>query len=156
MNTVDFKLQRDAYGQLLFTTDTGNVHTGVVPVRAFPIDNPEQGISLLSTEGHELAWIEHLNSLPAEARRLLSETLAAREFMPQILQLVQVSSFATPSTWLVVTDRGPTSLILKGEEDIRRLSSSMLLIGDSHGIQFIIRDLQKLDRSSRKLLDRFL
>ena len=47
-------------------------------------------------------------------------------------------------------------LILKGEEDIRRLSHSQLMIADTHGIQFLIRDIGTLDRNSRKLLDRFL
>jgi hypothetical protein len=47
-------------------------------------------------------------------------------------------------------------LVLKGEEDIRRLSQSQLMIADTHGIQFLIRDIGTLDRNSRKLLDRFL
>ena len=46
--------------------------------------------------------------------------------------------------------------MLKGEEDIRRLSQTRLLIADSHGIQFLVRDIGTLDRHSRKLLDRFL
>jgi hypothetical protein len=47
-------------------------------------------------------------------------------------------------------------LLLKGEEDIRRLSASVLLVTDAHGVQFLIRDLARMDRYSRKLLDRFL
>ena len=42
------------------------------------------------------------------------------------------------------------------EEDIRRLSGTVLLVTDGHGVQFLIRDLAKMDRYSRKLLDRFL
>jgi hypothetical protein len=85
-----------------------------------------------------------------------AEELASREFMPEISRLNHVSSFATPSAWSVETDRGPTTFVLKGEEDIRRLSASTLLIADSHGVHFLIRDLHRLDASSRKLLDRFL
>ena len=65
-------------------------------------------------------------------------------------------SFITPSTWDIETDRGRTALLLKGEEDIRRLSGTVLLVTDGHGIQFLIRDLAQMDRTSRKLLDRFL
>ena len=36
------------------------------------------------------------------------------------------------------------------------LSQTRLLIADSHGIQFLIRDQTQLDRQSKKLLDRFL
>jgi hypothetical protein len=46
--------------------------------------------------------------------------------------------------------------MLKGEEDIRRLSQTQLMISDTHGIQFLIRDIGTLDGASRKLLDRFL
>jgi hypothetical protein len=67
-----------------------------------------------------------------------------------------VSSFATPSTWTVETDRGPTDLVLKGEEDIRRLGQGVLLVVDAHGVQFLIRDLAHMDKHSRRLLDRFL
>jgi hypothetical protein len=47
-------------------------------------------------------------------------------------------------------------LVLKGEEDIRRLSTTRLIVADAHGVQFLIRDLPSLDRHTRKLLDRFL
>ena len=149
-------LQRNALGQLVLTAIDGTRHEGVVPVRAFPIAAPAEGISLVAPDGHELAWIPHIDELPDATRTLVEEELASREFMPEIRRLREVSSFATPSTWTVDTDRGPTSFVLKGEEDIRRLGSGTLLIADSHGIQFLIRDLFDLDRHTRKLLDRFL
>ena len=76
--------------------------------------------------------------------------------MPEIKRILHVSSFATPSTWQVETDRGETAFTLKGEDDIRRLAAPALLISDSHGIQFLIRDRSALDSHSRKILDRFL
>ena len=154
--STDFRLSRDAYGRLVLTAADGAAHVGVVAVRAFPIAAPDDGISLLDAEGHELAWIDRLSDSPAETRTLLEHELASREFMPEIRRINEVSSFATPSTWQVETDRGATSFVLKGEEDIRRLSHTMLLIADSHGIQFLIRDLDALDRASRRMLDRFL
>ncbi len=156
MTTPGFKLARNVFGHLVLTTAGGEVHEEVVPVRAFPIAAPEEGIALMSAEGHEVAWIERLGDLPPDQRALVEEELAGREFVPEIRRLRHVSSFATPSTWEVETDRGDTRLVLKGEEDIRRLGPSALLIADTHGVQFLIRDLGALDRHSRKLLDRFL
>jgi hypothetical protein len=103
-----------------------------------------------------LAWIEHLSDLPEPSRRLIEADLASREFVPEIRRIRDVSSFATPSIWQVETDRGETMFTLKGEEDIRRLASSALLIADSHGINFLIRDRFALDHHSRRILDRFL
>ena len=128
----------------------------MVVVRAFPIGAPEEGISLLDADGHERAWIERLAECPAPQRELIMTALQQREFMPVLRRLKSVSSFATPSTWEVETDRGPTSFVLKGEEDIRRLSAELLIVNDAHGVQYLIRDLGAMDRASRKLLDRFL
>jgi len=154
--TMDFKLTRNSYGRLVFTGADGETHDGVVPVHAFPIAAPAEGISLVTIDGRELAWIDSLTDLPDESRVLLEEELASREFMPEIRSIRRVSSFATPSAWQVETDRGPTTFILKGEDDIRRLAAATLLIADSNGIHFLIRDIQALDQGSRKLLDRFL
>jgi len=153
---MSFTLGRNAFGRLVFTGADGMAHEGVVPVRAFPIAAPDEGLSLLSADGHELAWVERLDSLPAAQRTLLHEMLAEREFAPEIQQLLEVSTFSTPSTWTVRTDRGTTRFVLKGEEDIRRTGRTMLLIADSQGLQFVVRDVGALDRHSKRLLERFL
>ena len=156
MSNANFQLQRNSYGRLVFTAENGDIHKGVTPVRAFPIAAPDEGLSLVNYEGHEVAWIDHLTDLPPAIGQLIEADLASREFVPEIERIVAVSSFACPSTWQLMTNRGNAELILNGEEDIRRLSQTRLLIADAHGIQFLIRDLSKLDRHSRKLLDRFL
>ena len=155
-NASNFQLIRNPFGRLVFTGADGEAHEGVVPVRAFPIGAPEEGIALVNTEGHELLWIDRMEDLPENAVTLVQEELASREFVPEIKRIRSVSSFACPSTWEIDTDRGDARLVLKGEEDIRRLDREKLLIADTHGIQFLIRDTGTLDRHSRKLLDRFL
>jgi hypothetical protein len=153
----EFQLERNAFGRLVFSSpDEADVHEGVVPVRAFPIAAPDTGIALVSADGRELAWIDRLTDLPVATRTLIEEELTNREFLPEIRRIVHVSTFASPSTWEVETDRGAATLVLKGEEDIRRVTLATLLIADAHGVQFLIRDTQGLDRASRKLLDRFL
>ena len=154
--TPQFKLQREASGQLHFVDAHGQAHVGAVPVRAFPLAAPDECISLVSLEGRELVWIERLADLPADVRALLQEELALRDFIPEIRQLKSVSSFGTPSVWTVETDRGPTTFVLKGEEDIRRLADGALLIADGQGLNFAVRDRFALDRASRRLLERFL
>ena len=153
---VDYQLCYDALGRLLFTGADGQTHEGVVPVRAFPITAPDHGIALIDPHGRELAWIERLAELPEALRALIAGELASREFMPVIHQIESVSSYATPSTWRVKTSHGDTALVLKGEEDIRRLASPALLIADSSGIHYPIHDRYALDKQSRKILDRFL
>ena len=151
-----FTIERNAHGRLLLTLADGTVHEGVVPVRAFPLTAPAEGLSLVGTDGRELAWVPQLGELPADARALVEEELATREFVPTVLRIEGVSSFSTPSTWSVVTDRGTTRFVLKGEEDIRRLADGALLIASGEGINFRIADRWALDRKSRGVLERFL
>ena len=153
---IGWRLSRNRLGRLVMVTADGQTHEGVVPVRAFPIAAPDASIAIVDTEGHELAWIDRLDDLPADLRALVEGELASREFMPIISRIVDGSSFATPSTWKVVTNHGDTQLVVTGEEDIRRLGIQGLLIADSHGIHFLIRDRYALDAHSRKILDRFL
>jgi hypothetical protein len=155
--TTPFTLDRNAFGKLIYVDAEGIPHEGVTPVRAFALSAPDQGLALISAEGKELQWIDRLDDLPEAARQLITEELAQREFMPVIQRIVAVGSFATPSTWQVETDRGATELILKSEDDIRRLrGTNGLLIADSNGIHFMIRDRSALDAHSQRILKRFL
>ena len=151
-----FQLSRNPFGQLVYVGADGKVQVSVQPVRAFPIGAPNEGLSIMGPDGHELAWIPRMDALPQHERDLLQEELNQREFFPVIQQIKNVSTFSTPSTWTVQTDRGQTEFVLKGEEDIRRLPGTALLIASSHGVQFIVKDTGELNAHSRKLLSRFL
>jgi hypothetical protein len=151
-----FDLQRDAFGRWTLVLADGTRHASVTAIRAYPITDPEGGVALMDAEGHELLWIDRLAELAPAVRSQVQQALTEREFLPVIEKLEGVSSFATPSTWTVVTNRGTTQFLLKGEEDIRRLTGTVLLINDADGVQYMIRDLAAMDKHSRKLLDRFL
>ncbi|MCB1979826.1 MAG: DUF1854 domain-containing protein [Burkholderiaceae bacterium] len=157
MSTSTLQLRRDSHGRLVLTLADGSEHSGVQPVRAFPIAAPQEGLSLLGHDGHELLWVENQADLPVALRALIDEELAMREFSPTITRLVSVSGFSTPSVWQVQTDHGDTLLTLKAEEDIRRLAGRRrLLIASGEGVQYRIADTEALDRTSRRLLERFL
>jgi hypothetical protein len=153
---LPFELRRDPFGKLVLRNADGEEFTGVIPVRSFPVQAPTRGISLVRDGGKEVGWIDDLEQAPAAVRALVTEELEGREFMPEIVQILSVSSFATPSTWTVRTDRGDTEFVLKAEEDIRRLGAASLLVTDNHGIHFLLRDIFTIDKGTRKILDRFL
>ncbi len=149
------QLERDTLGRLIFIDAKGNRHIGVHPVRAFPITAPGAGIGIMDQSGKELCWYPDEAVISQADLALIEEELAAREFMPVIEKITKVSTFATPSIWDIETDRGPTRIRLKAEEDIRRIAGNTLLIADSNGLQFLIKDSTQLDKVSKKLLDRF-
>ncbi len=154
--TPAFTLQRDPHGR--WTCHTGGKdHPGVQVVRAFPLSAPEEDIAIVNAGGQELVFVARLDALDAPNQQALREALAEREFVPVIERIRSVSTFATPSTWQIDTDRGATELVLKVEEDIRRLPGAQrLLVTSGSGVVFEIRDRNRLDRASQRLLERFL
>ncbi len=154
--SAGMRVEHDAHGRLVLITAQGERIEGVTPVRAFPLAAPGEGVSLVDAHGKERLWIDRLDTLDPALRQPIEAELAQREFIPEIERLKSVSSFSTPSTWEVDTNRGPASLVLKGEEDIRRLGEGRLLITDKHGISYKVPDRLSLDKASRKLLERFL
>lgn len=149
-------LSRNPFGRLLLQKSDQTL-AAVNPVRAFPLSAPTQGVSLIGEDGKEVLWIADLNAVDAAARTLIDEDLAAREFQPLIERIVSVSSFSVPSVWELATDRGAARMTLKAEEDIRKLGSRQnLLITAADGVHYKLPDTTKLDKASRKLLERFL
>lgn len=155
-NELPLDLRRNAFGRLVLHGRPGEPAEVVVPVRAFPLTVMDGCIALVGTDGRERAWIDRLYQQPHALRALIESELALRDFMPEITRLSAVSHFSTPSVWQVETDRGPTQLTLKSEDDLRRMEGNGILVAGADGVQFRIRDRTALDRASRKFLDRFL
>ncbi|MEY4284243.1 MAG: hypothetical protein RL111_918 [Pseudomonadota bacterium] len=152
----DWTVVRNELGRWCYIDAQGQRHEPVTVARAFPIAQPDQLISILDADGHELAWIDDLKALDANLAHRIREAVNEREFLPEIQAVIAVSRFVTPCEWTVKTHRGESTFVLQGEEDVRRISGDLLIVSDKHGVQYLIRSLSKLDRASRKLLDRFL
>ena len=133
------------------------MHETLTPVRAFPIAAPDEGISLVGSDGKEVYWIERLSDMAQPMRLLLEEDFAVREFVPEVLRIATIDSISVPSVWALETDRGTTQLGLKEEEDIRKLDGRYhLLITSRDGVQYRISDSRQLDKQSQKYLELFL
>lgn len=153
---LNFSLSHDPFGRLVLIDNQGQRHVGIEPVRAFPITNPENWITLCDTEGRELATVESLDKLAPPERQVLEHELSRREFMPRISRIARVSTLSEPSEWDVETDRGITTFTLNSEDDVRRLGPHQALIIDAHGIRYLISDTHRLDSYGRRILERYL
>lgn len=156
MNDPDFDLYYDEWGNLVLVDAAQVRHAGVVPVRAFPMSAPADGISICAADGRELVWIEHLDALPVKLRRTLDDALSAREFVPIVVRIVKARIEGEGSVWQVETDRGPTEFRVKHEEDVRRLGLERILFTDVLGIRYLIPCVHKLDLASRRWLELFI
>jgi hypothetical protein len=151
-----FELSLDSWGRLVLIDASGQSHTGIEVVRAFPITDPGHGISLVDSQGSELVWIANLDALAPSTRATLEEELCRREFMPHLQRVVRVSGVAEPTEWEVETDRGSTRFILNSEDDVRRLGDGQALLIDASGVRYLIPPLDRLDPHSRRILERYL
>jgi hypothetical protein len=152
-----FTLERDVWGQLVFTHADGRRLVGVEVARAFPISAPGEFISICDAEGHEVMCIEDTGQLPAEVHAVIDRELTRREFVPVVVRIVEVFAQTDPSEWQIVTDRGPTTFLMNDSDmDVRRLGPYRVLLVDTHGIHYMIPDVRRLDGGSRRILDRYL
>ena len=150
------RLECDASGDLRWIDTAGRLHPGVHLVQAFPLTAPGEQVSVVSADGAEIDAFERLDGLDPALRAAIEAALAEREFMPVIEQVLSASRHWVPSILEVETDRGQTQLALETEEAIRRIGADNLLIRDRRGIFFVVEHHSRLDRRSRKLLERFL
>jgi Domain of unknown function (DUF1854) len=155
-NFAALKFRRDEWGQLVMTLADGTTHSGVEPVRCFPLTDPSHLIAILDSDGHEVLNLPSADILAPAARDILQQALAEREFVPVIHRIISASPPNPPCTWEVETDRGHTSFSLESDDDVRRLGQHGTVIADSNGIRYQIPNWNQLDPHSQRILRRLV
>jgi hypothetical protein len=148
-----WKLERRDDGGLDFVTADGTRHEDVDIRRGFPFSAPRGGVAVISAAGHELAWIDALDSVEHPAQSLIEQILADREFMPVISQIQSVSE-GRPAEWNVVTDRGAHRFTIAHPDDVSRQADGSMILTDTDGIRYRIPVATTRDTRNRRLLDR--
>jgi len=149
----NWRLARRSDGTLDLVDAAGVVHADVDVLRAFPISDPNGAVAILGADGAELAWIDERSSLPAADRRLVEAELAVRDFLPVVESIESVTE-GEPTHWQVRTDRGPRQFTTANADAIDRRRDGSIVITDTHGIRFLVRDRSGLDARSRRLIDK--
>lgn len=148
-----FELSRNQWGRLIMTDEKGNQYEDVVVVPLFPITEPKKWISIVSSEGNEIAAIEDLGAYSPEIQEQLNNELKYRDFVPRISKVLSVSGTSEPCEWHVQTDHGSTRFVLKSEDDIRRLSVHEVLIVDANSGRYRVDDTRELDSRSLRFIE---
>jgi hypothetical protein len=146
---------RNSQGMLVLTDDEGTQYTDVLPVRMFPITDPDGWLSICDRQSRELFCIENIEAIPAELRRMLQEEQNRCMFTPLITHIKRSMPFGDHVRLYIKTDRGETDITVN-TEDIYRLSGNRILMKDVNGIRYLIPDWQKMSAHSRRILDTYL
>lgn len=151
----ELELSVDPFGRLLAAWP-GKPPVIVEPVRSFPWSSPANHIALVDEKGLEWGLIPCLDLLQAGPRQMILNALEQRDFVPEILRIVKTEPNSPPCHWTVETNVGPTDFEVISLDDVRRLDSDSVLISDSQGLRYRVSCHQRLDTTSRAVLDRYL
>ena len=86
---------------------------------------------------------------------ILNAELKISSFVPEILRIESIGE-GDPAEWVVLTDRGLHRMKVPERDSIVRTRSHGVKITDTDSIEFRIKNLESLDRTSRRLLDKKL
>lgn len=136
-----------------------NEYPRVHVVRMFPFTEPDQYISIRTTEENskEIGIIKDLKAMPKDIREMLVEQMNMRYFTPVIKKVISVKDEYGYAYFDVVTDRGPCRFTINnGGNTVVHLTDTRILISDIDENRFEIPDIMKLSTAERKKLDMFL
>lgn len=127
------------------------------PRRLFPLTGLEKYITLLDQEGHEVAVIRDLRTLPDREREIIEGCLKEYYLIPRITRILECKESFGMLKLSVETDRGSAIIEIRNIlHGLKLLYSSRVLVRDCNDNRYEIPDLNQLDRKSRALLDSFL
>ena len=150
------RIERDEAGRLVVhLAGREEPLVDVKVARCFPWSLPGHYVSILDKEGKEIALFDTLDELEGENRAIVEEELAAKVFNPIIRRVVGHKHEFGVTSITAETDRGRVTFQVRSRDDVRTLSATRALFRDADGNIYELPDLTKLDRASRKHLDRY-
>lgn len=135
----------------------------VVPVRAFPITEPDSFISIREPDtkdvgkGAEIGIIENLSDFACDVVLLIKGELDKRYFTPKIQKIYSIKEQFGYLYFDVLTSAGKSSFVMNNpSSNIRVLEDKRSLIYDIDGNCFEIPEISKMDKASFKKIEIYL
>ena len=101
--------------------------------------------------------IRMLSLFDKETVELISQELAIRYFMPEILRITSAHEKYGALYWEMETSAGHISTVLnRPHVNIRELEDHRIFVTDMNGNCFFISAIQNMDRSTRRVLEMYL
>lgn len=146
------RLTRIPDGPPALTVD-GQTYESIRVRLAFPMSDERKFVAFFDADDAYIGMIIDVAALDERSQQIVDEELQWRYFTPQITRIIRMWSEAGRSHLNVETDRGGTTITFKGIRDhIIEISPGRILITDDHGNRYEIRDVDRLDRKSRRFI----
>ena len=164
LNVLDPKkvrIYKDEFNMLkLELRGNGNGDKGkcsaVEAVMGFPLTYSDHFISFVEVKDgkkeKEVGMIEDVKNLDSKSRKVLKAELKRSYFMPRITRINRMKETHGIMKFDVETNKGQREFETKYKEDIRSMTDGRVIIKDSDGNRYEIRDYQKLDQKSMNFI----
>ena len=162
---AQFSLSAGGLLSLTLTKQDGTVEEfeRVIPVRAFPITDPDLYICIREPDsrkkgkGEEIGMIERLADFDEQAQILIGQELDRRYFTPEVKKINSVKEKFGYGYWDCETTAGHIVFVLNNPfSNIRSMADGRVFINDIDGNCFTVSDPTKLDTASYKKLEIYL
>ncbi|MEX0775854.1 MAG: DUF1854 domain-containing protein [Phycisphaeraceae bacterium] len=148
-------------GALHVTVMNERIYNGVFALRCRPVRFPSQYISLRwfnsESREQEIGLIRDLADWPAEAQKLVRESLLRRYFVHVISRVDSIQEFQGYLNFQVDTDLGPMQFFMRWSYDTAQdYGERGKVLLDVEENRYVIPDVAKLSLLSRKAFERYI
>jgi hypothetical protein len=156
----DVFIERSADGTVSVKTAAGQAYKNVVFTQLFPHSDPNRYITMRYGQAQDFAEIgilKEMSGLPEPMVRIIEEEIRFRYFVPQITDIVSITSRRGVDSWVVETDRGKkTFTVLERSENVVTTDKGIVFITDEDRCRYKIADINRLSPRSREVLEKVL
>ncbi len=135
------------------TLKDGSVIEPLEPRRLFPVSNPDHYISLLDSDGVEIAIIRSLLDIDDDSRQCIKNSLDDYYLVPNIIKIISSEEKYGTLRWIVETDRGTKAFDIRNvNHDIKVYKDGKIRIRDADDNRYVIPDYTTMDAYSKAQL----
>ena len=145
-----------ANGSFLGMTLNGKEYRRVILTRAMPLALPEKYICITDADGKELGIIEDISQFPEEQKVFMREELSRRYFCPEVSEITDIKEKMGHFYFDVLIGDYKKSFTIKDLSKSIRCINSQIILSDVDGNRFVIGDINKINKKSRRKLEPYL
>ncbi len=134
----------------------GTEYKRVILTRAMPLKEPEKYICITDVDRNELGVIESVSDFPPEQQELIRKELLQRYFCPSVTEITAIKEKMGHFYFDVLIGDYERSFTIKDLSKNIRCAGNSVTLTDVDGNRFVISDINKINRKSRRKLEPYL
>ena len=134
----------------------GEAHNRVILTRALPLAKPDSYVCVTDVDRKELGIIEHISDFPEDQQALINRELAQRYFCPDITEITAIKEKMGHFYFDVKVGDYPMSFTIRDLSKNIRCTDDQIILTDVDGNRFLIGDINRIDKKSRRKLEPYL